>query len=133
MGREMTSRALAGRVEKSLSGDAPQGVLLDLDVEVSPGITIWFGPSGAGKWTLLDCIAGLTQPDAGRIAIDGEALFDSDKNVNVAPQSRRVAYVFQTLALFPHMTVESNIAYGLPDGPGAAKNARVAEILRRLR
>ena len=133
MGREMTSRALVARVQKSFSGDAAQRFLLDLDVEVPAGITILFGPSGAGKSTLLDCIAGLTQPDAGRIAIDGETLFDSDKNVNVAPQSRRVAYVFQTLALFPHMTVESNVAYGLPDGPGAAKNARVAEILQMFR
>ena len=133
MGREMTSRALAARVQKSFSGDAAQRFLLDLDVEVSPGITILFGPSGAGKSTLLDCIAGLTQPDAGRIAIDGEALFDSDKNVNVAPQSRRVAYVFQTLALFPHMTVESNVAYGLPDGPDTTKDARLAEILQMFR
>jgi molybdate transport system ATP-binding protein len=77
----------------------------------------------------LDCIAGLTSPDAGRIAIDGQAVFDSNENVNLAPQARRIAYVFQTLALFPHMTVERNVAYGLPAIAERAKAALVSEIL----
>jgi len=102
-------------------------------LEVPPGITILFGPSGAGKSTLLDCIAGLTQPDAGRITIDGEALFDSEMKVSMPPQHRQVAYVFQSLALFPHMTVEANVAYGLPKAPEQARSARVAEILERFR
>jgi molybdate transport system ATP-binding protein len=114
-------------------GDAAPSFLLDLDVEVPPGITILFGPSGAGKSTLLDCIAGLTQPDAGRIAIDGEVVFDSEKNVNVPPQCRHVAYVFQSLALFPHMTAEANVAYGLRDAPEQERRARVAEILEMFR
>jgi molybdate transport system ATP-binding protein len=129
MGREVNAGTLEARVQKSFRGDATPQFQLDLDVEVSPGITILFGPSGAGKSTLLDCIAGLTSPDAGRIAIDGQAVFDSNKNVNLAPPSRRVAYVFQTLALFPHMTVERNVAYGLPAADGT-KTARVAEILQ---
>jgi molybdate transport system ATP-binding protein len=81
----------------------------------------------------LDCIAGLTSPETGRIAIDGEALFDSNTNVDLAPQNRRVAYVFQTLALFPHMTVERNVAYGLPGASDRNRGARVAEILQMFR
>ena len=133
MDREVNPATLTARIRKKYHGDSSPSFLLDLDVEVPPGITILFGPSGAGKSTLLDCIAGLTQPDAGQIVIDGGALFDCEKNVNVPPQRRQVAYVFQTLALFPHMTVESNVAYGLPDGPGEGKNARVAEILQMFR
>jgi molybdate transport system ATP-binding protein len=121
------------RIRKTHRGDSSPSFLLDLDVEVPPGITILFGPSGAGKSTLLDCIAGLTQPDAGQIAIDGTVLFDSEENVNVPPQRRQVAYVFQTLALFPHMAVEANVAYGLPDLPEQVRGARVAEILQMFR
>ncbi|HXN52255.1 MAG TPA: molybdenum ABC transporter ATP-binding protein [Candidatus Acidoferrum sp.] len=120
-------------MRKTLSGDVAPSFLLDLDVEAPPGITILFGPSGAGKSTLLDSIAGLTQPDAGRIAIGAEVFFDSDKKVNMYTQQRQVAYVFQTLALFPHMTVEANVAYGLRDAPEQARSVWVAEILQMFR
>jgi molybdate transport system ATP-binding protein len=128
----MNSANLAARVRKAHRGDTAPSFLLDLNVEVLPGITILFGPSGAGKSTLLDCIAGLTQPDAGRIAIDSEVVFDSEKQVNVPPQRRQIAYVFQSLALFPHMTVEANVGYGLLDTPRQARG-RVAEILQMFR
>jgi len=104
--------------------------LLDVKLEAPPGITIVFGPSGAGKSTVLDCIAGLTQPDSGAIAIGGTVLLDSEKKVNLRPQRRQIAYVFQNLALFPHMTVERNVAYGLPDAAAHAKADRIAEILQ---
>lgn len=71
-----------------------------------------FGPSGAGKSLTLRAVAGLLRPDAGRIAINGRVLFDADARVNVAPQARRVAYLFQDYALFPHLTVAQNIAFG---------------------
>jgi molybdate transport system ATP-binding protein len=127
------SATLKARVRKMRHGDASSSFLLNLAVEVPAGITILFGPSGAGKSTLLDCIAGLAQPDAGRITVGGEVLFDSDENVNVQPQRRQIAYVFQTLALFPHMTVEANVAYGLRDVPEQARAARIAEILQMFR
>lgn len=130
---EVSSATLKARIRKKYHGDSSPSFLLDLDVEVPPGITILFGPSGAGKSTLLDCIAGLTQPDAGQVAIDGTVLFDSEKNVNVPPQRRQVAYVFQTLALFPHMAVEANVAYGLQAVPEQARGTRVAEILQMFR
>ncbi len=125
----MNAANLTARVWKMHRGDGALAFLLDLDVEVPPGITILFGPSGAGKSTLLDCIAGLTQPDSGRIAIDGEVVFDSEKKVSVPPQRRQIAYVFQSLALFPHMTVEANVGYGLLNAPRQARG-RVAEILQ---
>ncbi|WP_175192883.1 sulfate/molybdate ABC transporter ATP-binding protein [Achromobacter deleyi] len=71
-----------------------------------------FGPSGAGKSLTLRAVAGLLRPDAGRIAVNGRVLFDADARINVAPQARRVAYLFQDYALFPHLTVAQNIAFG---------------------
>jgi molybdate transport system ATP-binding protein len=99
-------------------------------LEAPPGITILFGASGAGKSTLLDCIAGLAQPDSGNIAVGGDVVFDSDGKLNVPPQRRHIAYVFQHLALFPHITVERNVAYGLPASAERTKTERVAEILQ---
>ena len=70
------------------------------------------GPSGSGKTLTLQCIAGLVAPDSGRIVSAGRALFDSSEGVDMRPQERRIGYVFQGYALFPHMTVAQNIAYG---------------------
>jgi molybdate transport system ATP-binding protein len=75
-----------------------------------------YGPSGAGKSQLLKALAGLTTPDRGRIALAGRSLFDSDGGVNVAPQARQVAYLFQDYALFPHLNVRQNIGFGLRRG-----------------
>jgi molybdate transport system ATP-binding protein len=129
----VSSAKLAARVRKTYVDNVAPAFLLDLEMEVPPGITILFGASGAGKSTLLDCIAGLTQPDAGRIAMNGDVLFDSEKNLNLLPQRRQIAYVFQTLALFPHMTVEANVAYGLRDQSEQARSARISEILQMFR
>jgi molybdate transport system ATP-binding protein len=112
---------------------APAAFVLDVSLRVEPGITILFGPSGAGKSTLLDCTAGLLRPDVGRIAIGEDALFDSERHVDIAPQDRRVAYVFQSLALFPHMTVEENVGYGLRNLGARERLARVREILQAFR
>lgn len=106
---------------------------LDVSIEAPPGITILFGPSGAGKSTLLDCLAGLVHPDAGKIAISDTVLFDFASHIDVPPQKRRIAYVFQSLALFPHLTVEQNIAYGLRDISEQERGARVEEILQAFR
>jgi len=101
---------LRAKFEKYLrSGD--NEFILDVDFQVPPGFTILFGASAAGKTTLLDCLAGLTTPDSGRILIGDRVLFDSSANVNMSPAKRRAGYVFQSLALFPHMTVEQNVAY----------------------
>ncbi|HKW57617.1 MAG TPA: molybdenum ABC transporter ATP-binding protein [Candidatus Acidoferrum sp.] len=129
VGRKMTCPALSARIKLGRLRPGAQPFLLDLSLEAAPGFTILFGPSGSGKSTLLDCVSGLLPPDEGRITVAGEALFDSLANINLSPQRRRVAYVFQTLSLFPHMTVTQNVAYGLRDLPSAERAARVAEAL----
>jgi len=125
---EVNSSTLAASIRKERRDQS--NFVLDVSFEAPPGITILFGPSGAGKSTLLDCIAGLVHPDAGRIAIGENVLFDSAAPVDVPPQKRRIAYVFQSLALFPHLTIEQNIAYGLTDPPEPDRRARVDEILQ---
>jgi molybdate transport system ATP-binding protein len=130
VGREVSGETLTARVRKTHLGNGTQFFALDLALEIPPGITILFGASGAGKSTLLDCIAGLTQPDSGKIAIGSSVVFDSERKLNAPPRQRHIAYVFQTLALFPHMTVEGNVSYGLPAGAEGRKAARVEEILQ---
>ncbi len=98
-----------------------------------PGITILFGPSGAGKTTLLDCIAGLTTPDDGQIAIAQKTIFDSARGMDSSPQARRVGYVFQDLALFPHLSAEENVQYGLASLPADERRRKSAAILESFR
>lgn len=129
----MNSASLTVCARKDLRSGVDASFTLDVSLEAPPGITILFGPSGAGKSTLLNCIAGLARPDAGRIAIGEHALFDVDRGVNLPSQQRHVAYVFQTLALFPHMTVEENVAYGLADSKSQRSAHRAAEILEMFR
>jgi len=124
---------LAARIRKVRRNAGPSSFVLDVSIEVSPGITILFGPSGAGKSTLLDCLAGLAQPDAGRIAVGGDLLFDSSGAIDIPARKRRIAYVFQTLALFPHLSVEENVGYGLSDLPEGEKRRRAGEILETFR
>ena len=75
-----------------------------------------YGPSGAGKSITLKAIAGLFTPDAGHIRLNGRTLFDSAAGINLAPQQRNVAYLFQDYALFPHLTVRQNVGFGLARG-----------------
>ncbi len=74
------------------------------------------GPSGAGKSLLLKAIAGLVRPDSGHVRLDGQTLFDAHTRTHLAPQARNVAYLFQDYALFPHLSVRQNIAFGLARG-----------------
>jgi len=110
-----------------------RGFVLGVGFEAAPGFTILFGASGAGKTTLLDCIAGLTAPDSGRIAIGNRVLFDSAAQIDISVAKRRVGYVFQNLALFPHMTVEQNVSYGLAHIPRAERGERARAILQSFR
>ena len=102
---------------------------LDVDFSLQPGITILFGASGAGKTTLLDCIAGLTRPDSGNIRVASRTLFDSGNGVDLPVMRRNIGYVFQDLALFPHLSVESNVAYGISRLPALERKQRVARSL----
>jgi molybdate transport system ATP-binding protein len=105
---------------------------LDVAWSAGDGVAVLFGPSGAGKTLTLQCLAGLIRPDAGRIVVDDRVLFDSAAGVDLPPQHRRVGYVFQGYALFPHLTVGQNVAFGLRDRPRAERQARAAEVIERL-
>ena len=104
-------------IEKRL-GDARVSLTLD----AGEGATVLFGPSGVGKSSVLNMVAGLLRPDRGRIAIDGETLFGD--GIDVPPERRRAGYVFQEARLFPHMRVRANLLYGVR---GEAE--RFAEII----
>jgi len=104
---------------------------IDVEFSVSAGVTVIFGPSGSGKTTLLQCIAGLLRPDKGVIAIDGELVFESVKKISLTPQQRRIGYVFQDLALFPHMTAAENIAFGVREN-GNRRADLVRDMLERF-
>jgi len=130
---EVNSSMLSARIRKERHSAGAPPFILDLFVKVFPGITILFGASGAGKSTFLDCLAGLTRPDEGRIAIGNDVLFDSAVGVHIPAPKRRIAYVFQTLALFPHLSAEENVAYGLRGLPEAERRSRVEAILQALR
>jgi molybdate transport system ATP-binding protein len=107
---------------------------VDVVFDAPPGVTILFGPSGSGKTTTLAIIAGLVRPTAGRVAIGGDVWFDADASVDVAVHRRRIAFVFQSLALFPHMTAAQNVVYGMDRTlHREARRARAVAWLERLR
>jgi molybdate transport system ATP-binding protein len=131
VGSEINPPVLKARLRKARSGRAR--FVLDVAIEIPAGVTIVFGPSGAGKSTLLDCIAGLLKPDSGYIEMGGEVVLDMEQRIDVSPAKRKIAYVFQSRALFPHMTVEQNVAYGLADMPKPPRASRVNSILEAFR
>ncbi len=90
---------------------------------------VLFGCSGSGKTTALRCIAGLENPDAGTIKINDTVYFDSRKKVNISPQKRKIGYMFQENALFPHMNVRQNIEFGLKGMSSSSKTEKVNEML----
>jgi len=85
------------------------------------GITALFGPSGAGKTSVLDMVAGLVRPDSGRVVVGGEVLFDAAAGIDVPPERRRCGYVFQDLRLFPHRRVRDNLLFGWRLAPPEAR------------
>ena len=106
---------------------------LNLHFRAAAGFTILFGASGAGKTTALDCIAGLAHPEEGRIVSGGKTLFDSEAELSVPAWKRRVGYVIQDLALFPHLTAVENIAYGLHGMDAEQRRQRSREFLNMFR
>jgi molybdate transport system ATP-binding protein len=129
---KLATPILSARIRKSFPA-TERGFALDVEFDAEPGFTILFGPSGAGKTTLLDCVAGLATPEAGRIAVSENVLFDATSRVNVPVAKRRVAYVLQDLALFPHLTVEQNTEYGLARLPRSDRRQRAGAMLQDFR
>jgi molybdate transport system ATP-binding protein len=106
---------------------------LDVGFDVPAGVTILFGPSGSGKSTTLAAIAGLLRPAEGRIAVGEEVWFDADEKVDVPVHLRKVAYVFQSLALFPHLTAVGNVVYGMQAVPRSEREGRAMALLEALK
>ncbi len=97
---------------------AAQKRIFDLEVrlEAETNRLVLFGPSGFGKTLTLNAIAGLLSPDAGTISVNDRVLFDAENQINLAAKNRQIGYVFQNYALFPHLTVRENMAFGLKKG-----------------
>jgi molybdate transport system ATP-binding protein len=105
------------------------GFQLGVHFSCEAGVVVLFGPSGSGKSLTLQCLAGILQPDEGRIAIDGQVLFDRAQRISVSPSDRQIGYVPQSYALFPHMSVAENIAFGLRRQPQAEVRSRIGKLI----
>jgi molybdate transport system ATP-binding protein len=105
---------------------------LSVELLCPPGITCVMGPSGSGKSTILAAVAGLALPDRGRVTLGGEVWLDRARGVEVPVHQRRLAYVFQGLALFPHLTALGNVEYGMQDVPRPERAAKAEALLVRL-
>ena len=124
---------LDARIRKRFPAGADSaGFSLEIDLKADSGVTVLFGPSGAGKTLTLDCIAGFVVPDSGRILLDDEMLFDGDRRVSVPPQKRHCGYVFQNYALFPHMSLRKNLQFALQDAPRLDRHRRINDMLQRF-
>lgn len=119
---------LTARVKKHF-GNRKTEFLLDISFAVRSGITVLTGASGSGKSTTLKLIAGILTPDQGIISVDSQTYFDSSRNVNLSIQERRIGFVFQDYALFPHLTAEQNIAYGVKARSRKFKNETARQML----
>ncbi|PYM96444.1 MAG: Fe3+/spermidine/putrescine ABC transporter ATP-binding protein [Candidatus Rokuibacteriota bacterium] len=108
------------------------GFTLDARWEARENVVALFAPSGAGKTLTLQCLAGLLRPDDGRIVVDDRVFFDARAGVDLSSQSRRIGYVFQGYALFPHLTVADNVGFGLRNRSRAERHARTGAIIARL-
>jgi molybdate transport system ATP-binding protein len=98
----------------------------------APSVTVLFGSSGSGKTTTLRCLAGLERPQRGHIRFGDEAWFDPERGVCLSPQQRRIGYLFQEHALFPHLTIAHNIGYGLGGLGSGERRRRIEEIIQLL-
>lgn len=112
------------QIEKKLADFA-----LNVSFEAANETLSILGPSGAGKTMLLRCIAGLEQPDRGRIALDDRVFYDSERRISVPARQRHVGMLFQNYALFPHRTVEENVAFGVKQLPAGERAARVTALV----
>lgn len=120
------------RMEMQLGSDGAHPFDIDVDIRGGDGITVLFGASGAGKTSILRAVAGVLKPDRGRIALDGKVYFDSTTGTYLPVQERRIGYVFQNHLLFPHLTAEQNVLYGIRDHSRNDARQRVRELLSLL-
>jgi len=133
MAVELASTELRVRVLLSRGAFQLDPFQLDVDFSVPSGITILFGPSGAGKSTILDCIAGLITPDDGEISVGTKELYSARRGTNLPAQQRHLGYLFQSAALFPHLTAKQNVEYGIAHLLATDRNSTVSEVLKLFR
>jgi molybdate transport system ATP-binding protein len=103
-----------------------------VEFSVDNEILVILGPSGAGKTMTLKCIAGLIHPDEGFIKLNGKILFDSGKHINIPARQRKMGFLFQNYALFPHMTINENVAFGIRNLTRQEANERVSGLLEKM-
>jgi molybdate transport system ATP-binding protein len=96
------------------------------------GVTALFGRSGAGKTSIINMVAGLVRPDAGRIVVNGKTYFDSEKGVNIRTEKRRLGYIFQDGRLFPHLSIKSNLIYGMRLVPPSKRYLKLDQVVELL-
>jgi molybdate transport system ATP-binding protein len=128
----MAAPALSVRLQRTYRGGPSVTAEFRLDLE-PPGTLVLFGPSGSGKTTVLRCLAGLDRPDAGRMTCGDETWFDSSARSWMPPQRRHVGYLPQGFALFPHLSVSGNLAYGMAGTSRADREQRIHELVTLLR
>lgn len=116
---------------RRVMADPQRPFALDLAFRSDSPRVVLFGPSGAGKSLTLRAIAGLIRPDAGHIGVRGRTLFDDFRDVDVPARARRIGYVFQDYALFPHLTVAQNVAFGLTAGLRQPSRRKMPEAAQR--
>jgi molybdate transport system ATP-binding protein len=109
-----------------------EGFALDVEFEAPPGVTVIFGASGSGKTLTLKAVAGLARPDEGRVSVGDRVLFDSTARIDAPVAQRRVGYLFQNLALFPHMTALENVEFAASGLPRRERRVRALSLLERL-
>jgi molybdate transport system ATP-binding protein len=129
--QEASGTGLFADFAKSFAGGPAIRVRLRRPVAAF-SLTVLFGSSGSGKSTTLRCFAGLERPDWGVIRFGDEIWFDAERNIFLPPQQRRIGYLFQDYSLFPHLTAEQNIAYGLGKLSAAARRQRIKQIMSLL-
>lgn len=96
------------------------------------GVTALFGRSGAGKTSIINMVAGLVRPDAGRISVNGKCLFDAENRIDIPPEKRRIGYVFQEGRLFPHLSVRANLVYGMRRPPAVDRYVHFDPVVELL-
>lgn len=123
---------LSVRIKKEFRTAGRVAFTLDASFAVHEGITVLFGPSGSGKTTILRSVAGIVQPDAGRIELGGALYFDSAEGVSLPIQRRRVGFVFQDYLLFPHLTAIQNVSYAIRSQTARQRRDRAMQLLEML-
>jgi molybdate transport system ATP-binding protein len=123
---------LEARIRKQLGSGNGHALTIDVTVRAGSGVTVLFGSSGAGKTSILRAIAGIITPDWGRITLEDRIYFDSEKGISLPMQERKIGYVFQHHALFPHLTAEQNVLYGARADSRRSALKRIRELFDLL-